>query len=418
MKIAICSDSFLPVIDGVGRVAYEYAWRIANRGHECHVITPIEPTFYKGGLNFEINDYTSTKMSSSYQYRAGVTTLDPHYLERIRYVDFDVVHAHTPGSSGLEAVRLATKLKIPLVGTFHSKYYDDFKQMTGSDMVAKFGVKYVVNFFERCDEVWTVSNNAAETLKSYGYKGDIIVVPNGSITEKTVDPMAHINAREKFAIPEDKPVLLYVGQINKKKNLVNVLDAAAILVKRLDFTMVFAGMGVDESELKKRSVALGLEKNVIFTGHIYDKNLLDGLYKIADLFMFPSLYDTAGLVVCEAALMGTPSLVVRGSAPAERVTHMKNAVICENTPDSIADAAIQYLTLDDENKNLICENARREIPIPWENVMDIAEERYKSLVGSGTFKRDIFGNISRNRKRIPLKGGKAFKGNKGNKTRK
>ncbi|MBE5816580.1 MAG: glycosyltransferase family 4 protein [Clostridiales bacterium] len=400
MKIAICSDSFLPIIDGVGRVTYEYADRLARRGHECHVITPVEPYCYKGGLSFEINDYWSVKTSSSYQYRTGLTILDPHYLEKIRYQRFDVIHAHTPASSGLEAVRLASRLRVPLIGTFHSKYYDDFKKMTGSDMVASLGVKYVVSFYERCDEVWTVSNNAAETLRSYGYKGDIVVVPNGSITEKAVDPSAAQRAREQFNIPQGRPMLLYVGQIDRKKNLVHIMESAGILAKTQDFTLVFAGMGVDMDMLKAKAKGMGIEDKVIFTGHIYDKSLLDGLYGLADLFIFPSLYDTAGLVVCEAALMGTPSLVVKGSAPAERATHMKNAVVCDDTPSSIAGAISDYIALPQSQKDIICQNAYRDIPIPWDNVIDIAEKRYCDIIEKGTVKRDILGNFSKSERRV------------------
>ena len=106
-------------------------------------------------------------------------------------------------------------------------------------------------------------------------------------------------------------------------------------------------------ELKSVIDKNGLSGRTVFTGHIYDSKLLNGLYMAASLFVFPSEYDTAGLVVSEAAMMGTPSLVTEGSAPAEgRLTDflLKNestnttAVVQEGTPGAKL-ARLSYRTL-------------------------------------------------------------------------
>lgn len=62
------------------------------------------------------------------QYRFGEAMLDAHYRKRIRMVELDIVHAHSPFHAGSEALRLAAVRKLPLVATFHSKYYDDFPE--------------------------------------------------------------------------------------------------------------------------------------------------------------------------------------------------------------------------------------------------------------------------------------------------
>ena len=98
----------------------------------------------------------------------------------IRDVSFDIIHAHSPFGAGREAARLARKLDVPLVATFHSKFYDDFKEATGSDRMARLGVKYVIRFFHSADYVWSVNAATAQTLRDYGYQGEITVVPNGT----------------------------------------------------------------------------------------------------------------------------------------------------------------------------------------------------------------------------------------------
>ena len=215
LRIAQCNDSFLPVMDGVGRVAFQYASTLGERGHDCYVVTPMTNTGCRGKFPFEIVDYMGMPLPRTPQYHAGVAALDTHYMARMETVKVDLVHAHSPGPAGLEAIRLAVKQKVPLIGTFHSKYHEDILRVTRSEGLAAIGVRYVADFFDRCDEVWTVSRAAAQTLRSYGYHGRIEIVHNGTDIPVISDEDVHL-ARETFLLG-DQSILLYVGQIDWKR---------------------------------------------------------------------------------------------------------------------------------------------------------------------------------------------------------
>ncbi len=378
LRIAQCNDSFLPVMDGVGRVAFQYACTLGERGHDCYVVTPMTNTGCRGKYPFEIVDYMSMALPRSPQYHAGVAALDTHYIARMEAVKVDLVHAHSPGPAGLEAIRLAVKQKVPLIGTFHSKYHEDILRVTRSEGLAAIGVRYVVDFFDRCDEVWTVSRAAAQTLRSYGYRGRIEIVQNG--TDIPVIAEADVRlARETYLLGE-KPILLYVGQLDWKKNLKLTLHAAAQLQSRgVDFQLVMAGQGKDEKAIRKLTEELGLMGRTTFTGHIMDTRLLNGLYAAASLFVFPSAYDTAGLVVRESAAAGTPSVVLANTAPAEVVFDGENGFVCEESPDSLSTILERALS-DEAGLKRIGERARKTIPIPWETVMNDVIDRYQALV--------------------------------------
>lgn len=382
MRIAECTDSFLPVVDGVGRVVYQYACLLSQSGNECYVITPLQNTGYRGKHTFEIVDFLSVKVPSAPQYQTGIAPLDIHYVERISMIDLDLIHVHAPGFAGAEAIRLAGKLNIPLVGTFHSKYYEDFLRVTHSDVLASLGSRFVAEFYGRCDEVWTVSQDAADTLISYGFKGKVDIVQNGT-EMRTPSPGSEIAARKKFNLGSE-PILLYVGQIDYKKNLRRIIESAALLKKRgRSFQLVFAGQGQDKEDLEKMVAEQSLDR-VVFTGHITDRDLLDGLYMAASLFVFPSLYDTAGLVVREAAVMGTPSVVVRDTAPAEVITDGLNGLVCSDDTISLCDVMEHYLFVMSENeREAIRKNAQKSVPLPWQTVMAEVEERYKALILKG-----------------------------------
>lgn len=87
----------------------------------------------------------------------------------------------------------------------------------------------MADFYGRCDEVWTVIEDAAKTLRSYGYKNEITVVQNGT-GMRTSSPYLETVARERFGLGE-QPILLYVGQLDYKKNLRMLIEATALLMK-------------------------------------------------------------------------------------------------------------------------------------------------------------------------------------------
>ncbi|MDO4568395.1 MAG: glycosyltransferase [Clostridia bacterium] len=385
MRIGQFSDSFMPIIDGVGRVVYNTALQIGKAGHESYVIAPYGKTGYRGNLGFDVITYAGAPVPTSPQYKLGAPILDPYYHIRINDTQFDILHAHSPFAAGQEALRLAKQRNVPLVATFHSKYYDDFYSVTQSEVLSSLGVRFVVDFFERCDYVWTVSNSSADTLRSYGYKGEITVVENGTDADSSAADSA--GARELLSLP-DVPLLLYVGQIHAKKNLRKVVEASAMLHKRnVEHRLVLCGQGPDRDELEALCASLSISDTTIFTGHISDYAVLLGLYEMASVFMFPSTYDTAGLVVKEAASMGTPSVVVRGSGAAELICDGSNGFLCDNSAESICSAAEAALK-DPVATRSVGETAKRTLQRTWADAAGETLGRYALILDEHPYHSD------------------------------
>lgn len=381
LRIGQFTDTFLPVVDGVGRVALAYADTLCHMGHQVTVVSPMYDTGYRGGYPFELVDFQAMSLPGMKQYKQGEAPMDPHYRKRMRMIPLDIVHAHSPFTSGSEALRLASLRKLPLVGTFHSKYYDDFLKATKSEKLARVGVKFVVDFYDRCDEVWAVGQATADVLHEYGYEGDIQVMPNG-VMIRQADADAVADAERRWGLGRD-PMILFVGQMNWKKNILTVLEACAQLhAQGTRFQLVLAGQGPDLKEIEQKIHDLGLADCTHLAGHITDSRLLDGLYARASLFAFPSLYDNAPMVVREAAVMGTPSVLVRGSSAAEIIQNGENGYLCENDPADLARVMRQVLA-DPEAARKIGENAKETIPVPWEKILETAVGRYERLITLG-----------------------------------
>ncbi len=378
LRIGQLSDTFIPVVDGVGRVALAYAETLSAMKHEVTVVAPMYDTGHRGGYPFELVDYRGGKMPGLPQYKTGEANLDTHYRKRIDMIPLDIVHAHSPFFAGSEALRLAVKRKIPLVGTFHSKYYDDFLKTTKSETISQIGVKIVVDFYNRCDEVWAVGAATADVLREYGFQGEVQVMPNG-VTMRSAQPTAVTEVERRYGL-KDEPLILFVGQMNWKKNILRVLEACAMMQQNSQrFHLILAGQGPDLKEIEQKIHDLGLSGCTHLAGHITDASLLDGLYSRASLFAFPSLYDNAPMVVREAAVMGTPSVLVRGSSAAEVIEHGVNGYLCEDdTQDlyNVITAALQ----DPAALSAVGTAASETIPMPWSIIMQDVAARYERLV--------------------------------------
>lgn len=375
MRIIQFSDSFIPIMDGVGNVVYRYAVNFGKKGHESYVVAPQTNTGYRGNYPFEMIDYVGVPLWKMNSYTVGTPKMDSHFKKRLQMIDADIIHVHSPFMAGQAGMSYAKKRNIPVIGTFHSKYYDDFLQVTGIELLAEAGVKIVVDFYEKCDEVWAVSESSAQTLKDYGYEGSVRVMPNGTDT-KEILPEKVIEIKEKLGIGTES-ILLFVGQMNWKKNIETTLRAFAML--NGDLKLVLAGRGPHEAEIKALAEKLGISDRVIMPGHITDPDLLNALYSSAQLFLFPSIYDNGPLVVREAAAAGTPSVVVRGSSAAECVKDGVNGLLCENDPANLA-MVVQKALLDEKELEAMGKRAKMTIPIPWSSIAEDVLWEYKRVI--------------------------------------
>lgn len=378
MVIGEFIEVYPPHIDGVGMVVRSYCEELSKAGETCCYIAPTNSgkTYEHASPDtFPVIKYASLPIPKE-AYSFGIPALDLQFQYDLSGIPFDIVHAHTPFVSAIEATRIARERRIPLVATLHSKYYDDILAKTHSEVIADAVVHRIVQFYNKCDEVWTVNDATAEVLKGYGYQGEIIVMPNGTdLWYPTYEDAKKAEMRYDLG---RGPVFLFVGQQNFKKNTESIFRAAAIFKRDngTDFRVVFVGQGPDAERMRALGRELGLEDVTVFTGHIADREILKGLYARADLFVFPSLYDNAPMVVREAAAAGTPSLLIRGSCAAEGIRDGVNGYLCDNTPEDIA--ACMARAIQTAKTVGVC--ARETIPIPWSGIANRVRDRYAALI--------------------------------------
>ncbi len=199
-------------------------------------------------------------------------------------------------------------------------------------------------------------------------------LPQGRATD---DMVQEINS--SYDIPEGIPLFLFVGRLMKYKGLPIIVDAMKILAEKgINYRMVFVGGGADAQEMQDLVKAYGIDNKVIFTGPIHDREKLRAWNTRADLFLFPSTYDTNGIVVREAAACGLASVLIKDSCAAEGITHDRNGYLIEENSQSMAEL-LEAISGDLARIHQVGQNAMDEIYISWDQGTRLAYDRYKEI---------------------------------------
>ena len=387
MKVCLLNDSFPPVIDGVVNVMQNYAEHLmSDHGASVMVGTPEYPDATYDDYPYPVIPYPSINTSAMTSgYRTG-NPFDGKAVSEMSAFRPDIIHSHCPASATVIARLLREQTEAPIIFTYHTKYDIDIERFFKVKAAAKEGVKAMVSNIEACDDVWVVSRGAGESLKALGYTGDYRVANNGvDFARGRVADELVSKATDGYDLPEGIPVFLFVGRMMTYKGIPIILDALSKLDKQgLDFRMVFIGKGPDMELFKKRSSELGLmgeglRDKVIFTGPIYDRDVLRAWNTRADLFLFPSTFDTNGLVVREAAACGLASVLVKGSCAAEGITDGRNGFLIEENADSMA-TLLAEVSGDLSHLHQVGSCAMDEIYLSWESCVSDAYDRYQEIL--------------------------------------
>lgn len=388
-KVCLLNDSFPPTIDGVANTVVNYANTIQQHYGDPIVVTPK----YPGVLDnypYPVLRYASLPTQKMLGYRAGypLTCKTFHNVEK---QNIDIIHSHCPFVSGMVARSLQRACDVPLVFTYHTKFDYDIKKLVGPKFLQNMSISLIVDNITACDEVWVVSEGAGENLRSLGYKGDYRLMENGVDFPVGKAPADQIDkVIKKYKLNMGVARFFFAGRMRWYKGI-DVILKSLKRIKELgyDFQMVFAGNGLDFEEIKKMVEDFGLNNNCVFTGAITDRDELRALFSACDLFLFPSLFDTNGIVVREAAACAVPTILIANSCAAEGIVDMDTGFLIENSVKSMV-AKLEMLLKEPQLLKKVGEIAQSKIYLSWEDSIARAVERYHILIDnhkSKTFKK-------------------------------
>ena len=307
MKILFLSDVYFPRINGVSTSIETFRHELRELGHTVHLIAP---------------DYLSPSSDETSILRAPSRNvpLDPEdrlmnygwvmkHLDQFRSEQYDIIHIQTPFVAHYLGTKLSRLLNIPCIETYHTFFEEYLYHYV--PLVPKKLMRIVAKRFSRhqgnsLNGMVVPSHPMLNILKNYGITTHAEVIPTGIEPDSFVlgDRAAF---RKNYNIPQDRPVLLFVGRVAHEKNIGFLLKVVDQVRKDIaDVLFLIAGEGPARESLEKEVQELGLSANVMFIGYLDRHTELNSCYRSADIFIFSSRTETQGLVLLEAMAQGVP----------------------------------------------------------------------------------------------------------------
>lgn len=307
MKILFISDVYFPRINGVSTSIETFRNNLRALGHTVHLIAP---------------DYLTPSPDETDILRVPARSLplDPEdrlmsyrwvmqRLDKLRSEQYDIIHIQTPFVAHYLGTKLSRLLGIPCVETYHTFFEEYLYHYI--PFVPKMLMRLIAKRFSRhqgnsLHGMVVPSHPMLQVLKSYGITTHAQVIPTGIEPESFV-PGDRAVFRRNYNIPQDRPVLLFVGRVAHEKNIGFLLKVVDGVRKDIhDVLFVIAGEGPAREHLQQEVKDLGLSENVMFIGYLDRHTELNSCYRSADIFIFASRTETQGLVLLEAMAQGVP----------------------------------------------------------------------------------------------------------------
>ena len=217
--------------------------------------------------------------------------------------------------------------------------------------------------------------------EEYGYKKNIKIINNATDMKPINNKKeARKNVCKKHGIDNNHKILLFVGRINKLKNIELIVESLR-LIDNINYKMLFIGNGQDDTFLNNLITKYGLNDKIIMCGRVTDREELAKYYASADLFLFPSLYDSNSLVQLEAASQKTPTLFVEGSATSARVIPEVDGFFAKNSPKDYSKKIIEIIQ-DKEKLKKVSEKAYEDLYISWDDEVERVYKEYIRIIES------------------------------------
>ena len=394
MRVGLFTDTYRPSINGIVFVVESLKRELENLGHEVYVFCPaksMSPSKQAELLNEDSDSriirFPSIKGAFFDDYDTSVF-FPPAVQRRIKELELDIVHVFTPSQIGLVGVKAAKKNNIPLVIQHCTDIYEFVDhypavlpgalalagivfpmsvKLRGHDLleIAKLykpraGVtkwnkdiieSVITILYSKADAVIALCRKSCKQLKSWqydDYQYELVLMPNG-VNALPRPTKTEVKAfREQWNLAEDDEIFGFVGRLGEEKNLPLLIKSFErhIAKKRPKAKLLFVGDFEYRKTLEEMAAATKYADRIIFTGAMPREKL--GLaYSVLDVFAFPSLKDTQGWVLHEAAHAGLPIVLVDKEL-SEVVQDGVNGFIANDNPTSFGRAIITLL--EDANK--------------------------------------------------------------------
>lgn len=359
MKIAMVGQ-FPPHVGGVGVHVHTLSKQLVSEGHEVYVITyPHKDIKDIDGIHVIGTKGLNIPGVRGLMFKMNAKKALNELLEK---EDIDIIHGHYLFPAGAAAVEVGKEHGIRTYVTVHGS---DMFELYKTQPLMRSTLKKVL---KDADGVFAVSNALRHEIIATGVSG---ISNKTKLCWNSVD-VKKFSSKENDSFKkenklEDKPIVLFIGNLIKRKNVDSLLGAKKI--SSSDYYLVIVGDGPQFKKLNKKVQDDGI-RDVIFTG---SRNDVENIIPSCDVLVLPSFSESFGLVLIEALACGKPVIGSDVGGITEIINDDVGLLVDPNKVSSIA-AAIDKIINDEEFRLILSLNARNramdfsKVTIPYEEL--------------------------------------------------
>ena len=340
MRIAMFTNTYLPMVGGVSISIHQFAEALRAQGHAVLIVAPE----YDGQAEDE-EHVVRVAALRNFNHSAFSIPLPVKFDLSSIVEDFapDIIHAHHPFFLGDTALRMAGTLARPIVTTHHTHYGQYLHYLPGdADWLAEFVDQLCIQHANLCDAVIAPSRSVEAELKAGGVQVPIHIIPTGiDLARYQQGDRDALRARHGFT--KQHVVLGHVGRLAPEKNLAFLARAfCSAMAARPETRCLIVGDGPTREEMESIFTAAGLMERTVFTGTLGGSELA-GAYHAMDVFGFSSQSETQGIVVAEALAAGAPVVALSAPGVDDVVRDQENGRLLPEEDEAAFVAAIGWV---------------------------------------------------------------------------
>lgn len=316
---------------------YEFAKKLVSHGLDVSVIT----TLGEGDLKFaNSNDLKIFRINERFPF------LD--ILRVINHLNPDLIHIQAPNQFSTAALILGQLKKIPVIGTVHRAEVDC------TNLLLSLARRIILSKYRH---VIAVSEYTKKLAIKSGVRPSNIHVIYNSCNESLFKPQSRSEARKVSGMPDDKKIILFVGNLISIKGIFVLIDTLNILKNKVDFHAVVIGTGKEEESIKRYAANLNIIEKISFFGWITQSELLP-YYNAADVFVLPSYTEGNSVAILEAMHLGLPIIASNTGGNPEIIINDVNGYLVPVGNTLEFSRRIEQILTNEDLHHLLSQNCR------------------------------------------------------------
>lgn len=377
---------------GMNVYVRQLAYELGSRGHQVDVFTrchdPQDSQIIPIGRGARVIHLKAGPLATIKEdlYQHIPEFLDElHRFQQGAGYEYDLIHSHY-WMSGHVGMQLSRRWDVPHIATFHTLAHTKLRARAGEREVMQraFGEKMIM---DNADAIVVSTSVEMEDIANlYNAKHARVEVIPAGVDLQLFQPTDSTRAHQTLGLlPKEGGIILYVGRIEPLKGLDILVRAMALIDRSSDAHLVIVGgSGENDAEVQRLqtlAAELGISDRITFTGSMQQEHL-PAFYSAADMFVFPSYYESFGLAPLEAMACGTPVIASRVGGLKTFIDHGETGYLIPwRCPEPFAQYIDTLLANPVLTQTMGAAARRKALGMGWCRTADTMLNCYSSVVG-------------------------------------